>query len=124
MLLDAQPVWLPHVEAGRRDPHSLAPAQLLLKELIESFFLRFPSEPDRLRAVEVAHHRTKLLLLPQVDLVYAHLRQHRLPAARRPPLQIAQVDRSHGARRQAEPQRRLPRRRTVTPARRRPQTVG
>src|ERR1700761_9826542 len=43
-----------------------------------------------------------------MDFIYAHPHQRWPASGRRPPLQIAQVDGPHRARRQTEPQRHLP----------------
>src|SRR5436309_2830241 len=67
--------------------------QLFLEECVQRFFLAFPAEPQWLGGFQVAHHRQKLLLLPQMNLVHAHLPQRRLAPRCGPSLQIAQVDR-------------------------------
>src|SRR5262249_41743211 len=79
-------------------------AQLLPEELIQRFLLSLPSEPQWLAVVQIAHHRDELLLLSQVDLVYAHPRQRGFAPTGGPPLQIAKIDGSHGARCQPETQ--------------------
>jgi hypothetical protein len=55
------------------------------------------AKPNRLAVIQVADHRDELLLLSQMDFVYAHLHQRGLPSRRRPPLQVSQIDRADGA---------------------------
>lgn len=99
-LFDAQTVRLLHVQAGGLNPAPLPDAESPLKELVQALFLPLPPEPQRLAGFQVAHHAEKLLFLPQIDLIHAHLAQPRLPTRRAPALQIAQIDRPDRARRQ------------------------
>src|SRR5437763_13348736 len=99
--------------AGRGDPHPLAGAQFLLIERVQGLLLALAAEPYRFATVQIADHRDELLLLSQIDFIHAHLRQHWFAPRGRPTLQIAQVDRSHRAWRQVEPERYLSRRRTL-----------
>jgi len=91
-LLDAAAVGLPHVHAGRLDPPPLASAQLRPEELVQRLFLPFPAEPERLRALQITHHRDEFRGLPQKDLVHSQVVQGRLAALPIPAFQIAQID--------------------------------
>src|SRR5947199_1088893 len=63
--IHVQPVGFPHVQAGGLAPRLLLPAKLGAEELIQRLLLPFRSESQWLAALQVAHHRHKLLLLPQ-----------------------------------------------------------
>src|ERR1039458_4013169 len=76
--------------------------QLLSKEPVERLFLPFPTKPQRFSRRQITHHREELLLLPQMDLIDAHLPQGRLPASGCPARQITQIDAAHGAGRQPQ----------------------
>ncbi len=103
-----------HVHTSSTYCTPLESAQLRLEELIQRFFLPFPPEPQWLARVQIAHHREELLLLPQVDLVYTHLPQRRLPPALRPALQVAHIDGSDRAAGQSKLSRHPSHRRALT----------
>src|SRR5579885_267445 len=107
---DARRVWLPHVHTRRRDPAPLQGAQFRSEELVELLLLAVRTKPQRLARLQIAHHRQELLRLSHVDLIHAHLPQHRLFPSLRPPLQIPLIDRPHRPRRQSKLARHLPRR--------------
>ena len=73
--IHVQPVGFPHVQAGGLAPRLLLPAKLGAEKLIQRLLLPFRSESQWLAALQVAHHRHKLLLLPQVDLVHPQANQ-------------------------------------------------
>src|ERR1051325_9478104 len=97
-----------------RDPHPLTVAQRGLEKLVQCFLLPFPPEPQRLGGFQVAYHRQEFLLLPQVNLIDAHLPQGRLPSCRRPSLQVSQIYGANRALGQPETSGHLPCRRTLT----------
>src|ERR1700723_2841928 len=101
-LLQALSERFPHVHTRRSNRTSLKRTQMFLEELVQRLLLPLPSEPLRFSGLQIAHHRQKLLLLPQIDLIHSHLAQRRLPSPLRPPSQIAHVDGSHRAAGQAK----------------------
>src|SRR5215471_14647046 len=76
----------PHVHTPRSNRASLQGTLVLLEKLVPRFFLSLSSKPERFSALQVRHHRQKLLFLPQVDLVHSHLPRktgRRRPSAQR-----------------------------------------
>ena len=95
---------VPHVDTGRSNRVSLKGTQLLLEKLKTrpASVSSAPAEPQPFSCLQFRHHRQKLLSLPQIDLVDAHLAQDRSAPPLIPVPEMAQVDGSHRARRQAK----------------------
>src|ERR1700677_1463863 len=70
-LLQALPERFPHVHTRRSNRTSLKRTQVFLEELVQRLFLPLPSEPQRFSRLQIAHHREKFLLLPQMDLIHS-----------------------------------------------------
>ena len=81
--------------------------QLRPEVLVQRLLLPLLPKPQRLAGFQIAHYRQKLVLLPPVDLIHAHLFQRWLTAPLVPTFQIAQVDRAHRGLRQVESPRHL-----------------
>src|SRR5271157_4703026 len=101
-LLQAHPIGFVHIHTGRLNGTALKSTQLGLEKLVQSCFLPLPPEPQWLPRLQITHHREELLFLPQIDLVYPHLPQRRLPSCCRPALRIPHIDGSHRAAGQAK----------------------
>ena len=101
-LLQALPKRFPHVHTRRSNRTSLKRTQMFLEELVQRLFLPLSAEPQWFPRLQIAHHRQKLLLLPQIDLIHSHLAQRRLSSPLRPATQIAHIDGSHRAAGQAK----------------------
>jgi hypothetical protein len=72
-LLQAQTIGFMHVHTSGSNRTPLKRAELLLEELVQRFLLPFPPEPQRFPRFQIAYHREKLLLLPQIDFIHSHL---------------------------------------------------
>src|ERR1700723_4069240 len=72
-LFQALPKRFPHVHTRGSNRTSLKRTQMFLEDLVQRLFLPLPSEPQRFSRLQIAHHREKFLLLPQMDLIHSHL---------------------------------------------------
>ena len=84
MLLEAEPEGLPHVHAHSPDGPPPRRGQGLREELVQGLALTLQPHPQRLPALQVAHHREELDGLAQKDLVHPEVVQRRAGPGRRP----------------------------------------
>src|SRR5437763_6862601 len=113
-LRHTEPERFPHVHAGRLNAFALTAAQLRSEELVQRFLLPLLAKPQWLAGLQIAHYGKKLVDLPPINLIYAHLPERRRTSRCHPSLQTAQVDRPHRALCQTTPPRHFSRRSTFT----------